>query len=46
MSDKKEVAVSKKKLTSGDVISVERDYSKGIGVRFETVVPDSLEGLV
>lgn len=45
-SDKKEPASSKKKLSSGDIVTVERDYSKGIAVRFDTTLPDSLKDLV
>lgn len=44
--DKKELAVTKKKLSTGDTISIERDYSKGIGVCFETALPDPLKDLV
>jgi hypothetical protein len=45
-SSKKEPASTKKRLKSGDILAVDRDYSKGMTVRFNTTLPDDLKDLV
>eukprot|EP01126_Amoeba_proteus_P022358 TRINITY_DN2260_c0_g1_i1.p1 TRINITY_DN2260_c0_g1~~TRINITY_DN2260_c0_g1_i1.p1 ORF type:complete len:116 (-),score=20.86 TRINITY_DN2260_c0_g1_i1:96-443(-) len=37
---------SKKKVKPGDVFSLERDYSKGMAIRFSTTLPQDLSGKI